>query len=167
MEVVRAINSILLWRVIRLGDLDVTMARSAALGFPNCGGVIDGTHIPICAPEHRMAQYINRKGYFSKMLQVLADHRGQFMDIFVRWSGRAHDAHVFRNSSLCRKLEAGTFFLRRDFAVGNMQMPLCIDGDSAYSLILWLMKPYTGHLDPSRDQFNAHLSCTRMACFAE
>ncbi|XP_075787100.1 uncharacterized protein LOC142829706 [Pelodiscus sinensis] len=47
MEVARAINSILLRRVIRLGDLDPIMAGFAALGFLNFGGARDGTHIPI------------------------------------------------------------------------------------------------------------------------
>nr|XP_025037961.1 protein ALP1-like [Pelodiscus sinensis] len=110
MEVVRAINSILLRRVIHLGDLDPIVIGFAALGFPNCAGAIDGTHIPIRAPEHRVAQHINRKGYFSMVLQALVDHRGRFTDIFVGWLGRADNAHIFWNSSLYGKLEEGTFF---------------------------------------------------------
>ncbi|XP_075761358.1 uncharacterized protein LOC142819308 [Pelodiscus sinensis] len=78
-EVMSTVNSIL----IHLGDLDPIVAGFAVLGFPNCGGAIDGTHIPIHAPQHRAAQYINRKGYFSMVLQALVDHRGQFMDIYV------------------------------------------------------------------------------------
>nr|XP_025037658.1 protein ANTAGONIST OF LIKE HETEROCHROMATIN PROTEIN 1-like [Pelodiscus sinensis] len=53
MEVVHAINDILLPRVIHLRDVDTTIAGFAALGFPNCGGVLDATHIPVWAPEHR------------------------------------------------------------------------------------------------------------------
>nr|XP_014430686.1 uncharacterized protein LOC106732240 [Pelodiscus sinensis] len=82
----RAINSILLHRVIHLGDLDPIAAGFATLGFSSCVGVIDGTHISICA------QYINRKGYFSMVLQALVDHRGQFTDIFIRWWGRMTNA---------------------------------------------------------------------------
>ncbi|XP_075759909.1 uncharacterized protein LOC142819121 [Pelodiscus sinensis] len=52
MVVVRAINTVLLCRVIRLGDLDLIVARFAALGFPNSRGTIDGTHIHIQAPDH-------------------------------------------------------------------------------------------------------------------
>nr|XP_025043656.1 protein ALP1-like [Pelodiscus sinensis] len=98
--VVRDINSILLHRVIRLGDLHPVIAGFAALGFPDCSGVMDGTHIPIHAPHLRAAQYINKKGYFLMVLKTLVDHCGQFMDIFIGWSGRMHNAHAFRNSSL-------------------------------------------------------------------
>uniref|UniRef100_K7FNQ2 DDE Tnp4 domain-containing protein n=2 Tax=Pelodiscus sinensis TaxID=13735 RepID=K7FNQ2_PELSI len=144
MEVVRAINSELLNRLICLPDLDSVMAGFAALGFPNCGGALDGTHIAIRAPPHRAAQFINRKGYFSMVLQALVDHRGQFSDICVGWSGRAHDARIFRNSYLYRRLQAGTFFPHRQFAVGDVHMPVCIVADAAYPLMPWLMKPYTG-----------------------
>uniref|UniRef100_K7EZC1 DDE Tnp4 domain-containing protein n=1 Tax=Pelodiscus sinensis TaxID=13735 RepID=K7EZC1_PELSI len=137
------------------------MAGFAALGFPNCGGALDGTHIAIRAPPHRAAQFINRKGYFSMVLQALVDHRGQFSDICVGWSGRAHDARIFRNSYLYRRLQAGTFFPHRQFAVGDVHMPVCIVADAAYPLMPWLMKPYTGQLDASKEQFNARLNRAR------
>ncbi|XP_075763741.1 uncharacterized protein LOC142819573 [Pelodiscus sinensis] len=75
MEVVHAINDVLLPRVLRLRDMDGTMAGSAALGFPNCGGALDATHIPVRAPEHRAVHSTNRKGYCSIVLQALVDHR--------------------------------------------------------------------------------------------
>ena len=28
-----------------------------------CGGAIDGTHVPILAPNERHADYVKRKGY--------------------------------------------------------------------------------------------------------
>jgi hypothetical protein len=34
-------------------------------GFPNCGGVIDGSHIPIKAPENSHGDYLNRKSWYS------------------------------------------------------------------------------------------------------
>nr|XP_014431687.1 uncharacterized protein LOC106732382 [Pelodiscus sinensis] len=49
MQVVTAINSLLLCRVVYLQDLEATMVGFAALGFLNCGGAIDGMHIPIQA----------------------------------------------------------------------------------------------------------------------
>lgn len=130
-EVVRAINSTLLQRVIGLGDLESIMAGFAALGFPNCRKVIDGIHLPIRAPEHRVAQYINCKSYFSMVMQGLVDYRGQFTGIFVGWSGRAYDAWIFQNSSLHGKLEVGTFVPNCKVTAGEVQMPLCIMGDAA------------------------------------
>jgi hypothetical protein len=34
-------------------------------GMPMCAGAIDGTHIPILAPEESHLAYVNRKGYHS------------------------------------------------------------------------------------------------------
>nr|XP_025043421.1 uncharacterized protein LOC112546770 [Pelodiscus sinensis] len=46
-EVVRAINSVLLHRVICLGDLNPNVTGFAAVGFPKCGRANNKTHIPI------------------------------------------------------------------------------------------------------------------------
>ena len=34
-------------------------------GFPQCIDSIDGSHIPICAPELNHTDYYNRKGWYS------------------------------------------------------------------------------------------------------
>nr|XP_048702087.1 uncharacterized protein LOC125634833 [Caretta caretta] len=78
MQVAHAIKDLLISRVVTLGNVQVIVDGFAAMGFPNCGGAIDGTHIPILAPEHQAAEYINRKGYFSIVLQALVDHKGRF-----------------------------------------------------------------------------------------
>nr|XP_025037166.1 protein ALP1-like isoform X2 [Pelodiscus sinensis] len=158
MQVVCAINDILLQRDICLRDMEATVAGFTALGFPNCGGALDATHIPVHAPEHRVAHFINRKGYFSIVLQALMDHRGRFLDIYVGWSVRAYDACILRNSSLIGKLEAGTYFPQREFTVGDVPMSTCVVGDLAYPLLPWLMRPYTGWLDHNRAQFNDRLN---------
>ncbi|XP_075759624.1 uncharacterized protein LOC112545077 isoform X1 [Pelodiscus sinensis] len=135
---------------------------SAPSASPTAGGAIDGMHIPIRAPEHQASQYVNRKGYFYVLLQATCDHRGQFTDINVGWSGKAHDARVYRNSSVCQRLHAGTFFPNRHIRVGDVDMPVCLVGDAAYPLQPWLKKPYMGHLNPSRQTFNARLTRARI-----
>uniref|UniRef100_A0A8C3PC42 Putative nuclease HARBI1 n=1 Tax=Chrysemys picta bellii TaxID=8478 RepID=A0A8C3PC42_CHRPI len=162
MQVAKAIIELLLRKVVTLGNVQVIVDGFAAMGFPNCGGAIDGTHIPILAPEHQGTQYINRKGYFSMVLQALVDHRGRFTNINVGWAGRVHDARVFRNTTLFKWLQQGTYFLDQKITVGDVEMPIVILGDPAYPLMPWLMKPYGGSLDRSQELFNYRLSKCRM-----
>ncbi|CAM5078819.1 unnamed protein product, partial [Eretmochelys imbricata] len=84
MQVANAVIDQLVSRVVTLGNVQTIVDGFNALGFPNCGKVIDGTHIPILAPEHRGGQYVNRKGYFSMVLQALVDHRRCFTNINVK-----------------------------------------------------------------------------------
>uniref|UniRef100_A0A8C3FTQ7 DDE Tnp4 domain-containing protein n=1 Tax=Chrysemys picta bellii TaxID=8478 RepID=A0A8C3FTQ7_CHRPI len=161
-QVARAIKDLVISRVVTLGNVQAIVDGFAAMGFPNCGGAIDGTHIPILAPEHQATEYVNRKGYFSMLLQALVDHKGRFTNINVGWSRKVHDARVFRHSGLFRKLEEGTFFPDQKITVGDVEMPIVILGDPAYPLMPWLMKPYTGSLDSSQDLFNYRLSKCRM-----
>uniref|UniRef100_A0A452GLE3 Putative nuclease HARBI1 n=1 Tax=Gopherus agassizii TaxID=38772 RepID=A0A452GLE3_9SAUR len=162
MQVAKAIIKLLLRKVVTLGNVQVIVDGFAAMGFPNCGGAIDGTHIPILAPEHQGTQYINRKGYFSMVLQALVDHKGRFTNIHVGWPGRVHDARVFRNTTLFKRLQQGNYFPDQKITVGDVEMPVVILGDPAYPLMPWLMKPYTGSLDSSQELFNYRLSKCRM-----
>uniref|UniRef100_A0A8C3F930 Putative nuclease HARBI1 n=1 Tax=Chrysemys picta bellii TaxID=8478 RepID=A0A8C3F930_CHRPI len=160
-QVANTIKDLLISRVVTLGNVQVIVDGFAAMGFPNCGGAIDGTHNPILSPEHQATEYINRKGYFSMLLEALVDHKGRFTNINVGWPGKVHDARVFRHSGLFQKLEEGTFFLDQKITVGDIEMPIVILGDPAYPLMPWLMKPYTGSLDSSQDLFNYRLSKCR------
>ncbi|KAM7152503.1 uncharacterized protein RBU57_012649 [Macrochelys suwanniensis] len=162
MQVAKVLTELLVPRVVSLGNVQLIVDGFAAMGFPNCGGAIDGTHIPILAPDHQASEYINRKGYFSIVLQALVDHKGRFTNINVGWPGKVHDARIFRNSGLFRLLQQGTFFPDQKITVGDVEMPIVILGDPAYPIMPWLMKPYIGSLDSSQDLFNYRLSKCRM-----
>ncbi|XP_067386625.1 uncharacterized protein [Emydura macquarii macquarii] len=161
-QVCRSIDCILLQRTVSLGNVCEIVDGFTAMGFPNCGEAIDGTHIPILAPDRLVAEYINRKGYFSMVLQVLVDHRGHFTDISVGWSEKVHDLRIFWNTGIYRKLQAGTFFPDQKIPVGDVEMPIVILGDPAYPLLPWLMKPYSGNLESSKEHFNNRLSSCGM-----
>ncbi|CAM4537432.1 unnamed protein product [Lepidochelys kempii] len=161
-QVANAIIELLLSRLVTLGNVQVIVDGFAAMGFPNCGGAIDGKHIPILGPDHQGSQYINRKWYFSMVPQALADHKGCFTNINVGWLGKVHDARIFRNSGLYEQLQQGIYFPDQKITIGDVEMPIIILGDSAYPLMPWLMKPYTGTLDSSQELFNYRLSKCRM-----
>ncbi|CAM5140201.1 unnamed protein product [Natator depressus] len=74
-QVANEITELLLSRVVTLGNVQVIVDGFDAMVFPNCGGAIDRTHIPILGPDHLGSQYVNCKGCFSMVLQALVDRR--------------------------------------------------------------------------------------------
>ena len=73
-------------------------------GMVQVFGCIDGTHIPIKRPIKDPQDYFCYKGHYSLNVQGVCDYRGQFMDVECRWPGSVHDAKMFSNSSIHRKL---------------------------------------------------------------
>ena len=133
-------------------------------GFPQAAGAIDGTHIPIIRPEESASDYYNRKGFYSIIMQALVDHRGRFMDVYIGWPGKVHDARVLANSTLYTKASSGKLFPPATRRLCGVDVPLVILGDPAYPLLPWLMKPYVEHNHTPADQklFNYRESRARM-----
>ena len=52
-------------------------------GLPNIIGAIDGCHIRISRPSKHGNSYLNRKGYYSILLQGVCDWRGKFTHVFI------------------------------------------------------------------------------------
>ncbi len=65
------------------------------------------------------ADYYNRKGWHSIVLQGTVDFRGLFIDLYVGWPGRVHDARVFSNSSLYRKGQRKTLLPNKPVTLGG------------------------------------------------
>lgn len=88
-------------------------------GLDRIIGAIDGCHIRVQRPTIRGGDYMNRKGYYSVLLQGIVNDEGRFIDIFAGPPGRVHDARVLRGS---------TFFEDWQDKMGDYRLL----GDSAY-----------------------------------
>ena len=147
---------------------DVIQGFDRVWGFPNCGGAIDATHIPIIAPVAAHGDYINRKGWYSIILQAVCDYKYIITDINVGWPGRVHDARVFGNSELFLKGERNDLFpnwpKKLISPAKEPSIPIVLLGDAAYPLKAWLLKPYThqANLTAAQHLFNYKLSRARM-----
>ena len=89
-------------------------------------------HVPIISPEEYPADYFNRKGWHSIVMQGTVNHLGQFVDIYVGWPGRVHDTLVFANSTLYKKGQSGVLLLNWTETISDKDVPLVILGDPAY-----------------------------------
>ena len=167
-EVCQAIVNKLLPIYIRIPEGDtlkeVVRQFQSKYNFPQCIGAIDGSHIPIVAPSEFPADYYNRKGWHSVILQALVDHEYRFMNLSVGYPGRAHDARVLANSLVFQKAQAGTLLPDWKKRICGTDVPLVILGDPAYPLLPWLMKPFVDHggLTGQQKAFNYSLSRARI-----
>ncbi|XP_055377139.1 putative nuclease HARBI1 [Condylostylus longicornis] len=123
--------------------------------FPNIAGAVDGTHIKIVPPTLEQKSYYNRKGFYSILMQAICDSNFRFLDVFIGWPGRAHDASVWHKSPIGKALKEGTQTLPNNSH---------LVGDCAYPLHTYLMTPFKdyGKLTEKQRKFNYYLSSQRV-----
>lgn len=46
--------------------------------------------------------------------------------------------------------------------VNNVVVPVVIQGDTGYFLLIWLTKPFTGHLDRRKELLNSVMNSCRI-----
>lgn len=133
-------------------------------GLPHCVGAIDGSHIPIIAPQDYHTDYFNRKGWHSIILQGVVDGNGKFWNVFTGLPGSLHDARVLRLSTLWELANRGNLFPPHYRNIGAVRAGYYILGDSAYPLLDWLLKPFhdTGRLTAQHHSFNHKFSRARV-----
>ncbi|KAK7912492.1 hypothetical protein WMY93_012703 [Mugilogobius chulae] len=161
----RAVRQVLMPDYIKLprGDdlLDVIEGFRQRWGFPQCGGAIDGSHIPIIAPKENHADYFNRKGWHSVILQGIVDHR--FWTTVHIWCCQSMSVHTHW-ASLQRPPGISHFCEPDTEEIMGVQVPVMLLGDPAYPLRSWLLKGYTdtGTLTAEQKYFNQRHSRARM-----
>ncbi|XP_055905139.1 uncharacterized protein LOC129940727 [Eupeodes corollae] len=128
-------------------------------GVPQILGAIDGTHIPVKPPAEGMADYVNRKGWTSMVLQAVVDCNYLFLDICCKHPGSVHDATVLKDSYLSINVKDIHFPIR---TIAGVDIPAFFIGYPAYPLLPWLMKGYIGTQNPAEDSFNAYLNKGRI-----
>ena len=97
-------------------------------------------------------------------MQAVVDFRYLFLDVYIGWPGKVHDARVLVNSTAYQKATSGTLLPNWTTRMGGVNVPLVLLGDPAYPLLPWLMKPYVeSPSTPSQERlFNYRLSRARM-----
>ncbi|KAH7934794.1 hypothetical protein HPB52_000491 [Rhipicephalus sanguineus] len=131
-------------REIRWPDREEAARNKRAFRALDVVGAIDGCHVRITRPAECEEDYYNRKKFHSIILQGVTDADMIFMDVFVGFPGRVHDARVLRVSFLFE--EAASKFK------GGYLL-----GDAAYPLLPWLLPPYrhvTSTWQPWMSTFN-------------
>ena len=117
-------NELITWpNIQQFGKIANAFAQNS--GFPSlvCGA-IDSRENPILMPKQFPDSYFNRKGFYSIKIQAICDNRGKFLDVFVGWPGKSHDARAFRNSSIFNKLERGDALPPDCFILGDSAYPV-------------------------------------------
>ncbi|XP_054864327.1 putative nuclease HARBI1 isoform X1 [Amphiprion ocellaris] len=78
-------------------------------GFLSVISCIDGTHIPITAPSHNEADYVNRKSIHSINVQIICDAAYIISNVEAKWPGSVHDWRIYHESNLSNRLQRGEF----------------------------------------------------------
>ena len=159
-EFVQAVNTVLLKEYISFPQTTEDLKRSCSefesiLGFPQCVGAIDGSHIPVNAPSDDSVSYYCYKGYCSSILFAVVDARCRYIYISVGNPGKNNDAYLYTISSIKEILDS-SFFDTYEREMAGEKVPVCIMGDSAFPLQRHLLKPYPEHcgLDDIEYNFN-------------
>nr|CAH7756742.1 unnamed protein product [Callosobruchus chinensis] len=84
---------------------DIKEKFMEATHFPGVIGAVDCTHVEIAQPPVEEHNYINRKGYHSKNIQIICDYELRIVNINARFPGATHDAFIWRNSCVREELE--------------------------------------------------------------
>ncbi|GBG74776.1 hypothetical protein CBR_g19288 [Chara braunii] len=134
-----------------LEDCHRRMQQFEALGFPNCWGCIDNTHVYVDKPRSRdVDDYCSgRHNRFSLVTQLVVDSELKILDFSYGFPGTVGDARVLKHTSLYRRALKGSLFFDdpEDPHRGERPCIPCVPGgyllgDGGYPSLPWLVIPY-------------------------
>ena len=137
---------------------DLSDKFGSRLIFHHACGALDGKHI---ATKNSGSVYHNYIGFFSIILLGLVDAEYKFIWVDVCGNGSTSDCAVFNNSEFKEALEVDTLGLPPEEGLSGDEEPISyfLIGDDAYTLRMWMMKPYSAHhLTEAEMTFNYRLS---------
>ena len=133
----------------------------SGIPFKNCAGAVDGILIWIENPTEENAKkagigrkkfLCSRKNKFGLNCQAVADKRGRFLDISIKYGGSSSDCLAFEASDLCRRLENGL-----------MHPGLVLFGDNAYINTQYMATPFPNVSSGGKDDYNFYHS--QVSCY--
>ena len=131
-------------------------------GMIQAFGCIDGTHIPIKTPPENSQDYFNYKQFHSLNVQAICDYRGYFIDVECLWPGSCHDAKVFSNSDIVKKMSNKELPETYSSVLpGHEKVPNYLIGDPAYPLTPNCLKEYESCKTNAQVIFNNMLRAAR------
>jgi hypothetical protein len=150
-NVVNVVNRTLFNRVVSWPEnIEEEISFYGIANFPHVCGVVDGSLIPLDALFAHEAAFVDRWGDHSIDCMFVCGSRNFFL-CKRSMPGSVHDARVFRNSSLYRRMERQNIFPNA-----------IILGDSPYPLKEWLMTPLHHNSNNINEQtYNRHHKGTR------
>lgn len=134
---------------------DIAKAYESKWQYYDCFGAVDGTHIPILAPQENAEEYYCYKSFHSINVLALTDNQYLFRYILSGAPGSCNDPSILNRSSLSQKME--------DLA-SKGPPKYHIIGDGIFALKTWLMKPFEirNNMPIMEENFNYRLSSARM-----
>lgn len=123
----------------------------------------DGKHIAIRSRKEYGSFYYNYKGFHSVILLAIVDANYNFLYLNIGSNGRANDAAVFNDSSLCKGIINNIFDFPLDANLPgtDKKVPYVFVADDAFRLTPRILKPYGERSINSNKIFNYRLSKSR------
>ncbi|OAE32235.1 hypothetical protein AXG93_1089s1000 [Marchantia polymorpha subsp. ruderalis] len=101
-------------------------------GIPYVVDAVDDSHIPNVALSLHAADYYNRKGFHSILLQGVVSSKYLFWDFDIGWARSMHDANLWGRTAISQFCKAGKL------------APYALVGDASYPCRPWMLAPFRG-----------------------